>query len=130
VFVGIKYAQFSLVGTSNALVDLGILNLLLLIEPTTSPGRLVLYNAKALILANINSYLWNTLRTFKHKANYEAKQLSLFTAQANFNVTVGTLLFWLAAHWLLACTDLSPLVGSDVAKVLSMVGASTMSFWY
>ena len=128
VFVGIKYTQFSLVGASNALVDLGVLNLLLLIEPTTSPGRLFLYNATALILANINSYLWNTLWTFKHRANHDARQLSLFIAQAILNVAVGSLLFWLAAHWLLAYTDLSLLVGSNVAKVLSMVGASTMSF--
>jgi hypothetical protein len=52
----------------------------------------------------------------------------LFIAQAVLNVAVGSLLLWLAAHWLLAYTDLSPLVGSNVAKVLSMVGASTMSF--
>jgi putative flippase GtrA len=128
VCVGVKYTQFSLVGASNALVDLGVLNLLLLIEPTSSSGRLVLYNAAALILANINSYLWNTLWTFKHRANHDTRQLSLFIAQAVLNVAVGSLLLWLAAHWLLAYTDLSPLVGSNVAKVLSMVGASTMSF--
>ena len=128
VGIGIKYTQFSLVGASNALVDLGVLNLLLLIEPTSSPGRLVLYNAAALILANINSYLWNTLWTFKHRANHDAWQLSLFIAQAVLNVAVGSLLLWLAAHWLLANTHLSPLIGNNVAKVLSMVGASTMSF--
>ena len=30
---GVKYAQFSLVGVSNALVDLGVLKALLLLEP-------------------------------------------------------------------------------------------------
>ena len=58
---GVKYAQFSLVGISNMLVDVGVLNLLLLVGPTRSPELLVLYNVGALILANANSYLWNTL---------------------------------------------------------------------
>jgi hypothetical protein len=37
---------------------------------------------------------------------------------------------WLLAHWLVAYTDLSPLVGGNVAKVVSMVAASTMSFLF
>jgi hypothetical protein len=41
---GVKYAQVSLVGISNMLVDVGVLNLLLLVGPTTSPELLVLYN--------------------------------------------------------------------------------------
>ena len=35
---GVKYAQFSLVGASNTLVDVGALNVLLLLWPTHSPG--------------------------------------------------------------------------------------------
>jgi hypothetical protein len=38
---GVKYAQFSLVGISNAPVDVGVLNLFLLIGPTRSPELLV-----------------------------------------------------------------------------------------
>ena len=41
---GVKYAQFSLVGASNTLVDVGALNVLLLLWPTHSPGLLVVYN--------------------------------------------------------------------------------------
>ena len=58
---GVKYAQFSLVGASNMLVDVGVLNLFLVLVPTRSPELLVVYNVGALILANANSYLWNTL---------------------------------------------------------------------
>ena len=123
----VKYAQFSLIGGSNALVDLGVLNLLLLIWPTRSPEILV-FNAAALVLTNANSYLWNTLWTFRHQARHDAKQVGLFTAQGALNVAVGGLLLWLLAHWLVAHTDLSPLAGGNVAKVASMVGASTLSF--
>ena len=44
------------------------------------------------------------------------------------NVAVGGLLLWLTARWLVANTDLSTLAGGNVAKVVSMVVASTMSF--
>ncbi|MGH3146749.1 MAG: GtrA family protein [Rubrobacter sp.] len=127
---GVKYAQFSLVGGSNALVDLGALNLLLLISPTSSPELLVVYNVAALVLTNANSYLWNTLWTFRHRARHDARQVGLFTVQGVLNVAVGGLLIWLLAHWLVAHTDLSPLAGGNIAKVFSMVAASTMSFLF
>lgn len=125
---GVKYAQFSLIGGSNALVDLGVLNLLLLVWPTRSPEILVVFNVAALVLTNANSYLWNTLWTFRHQARHDARQVGLFTAQGVLNVAVGGLLLWLLAQWLLAHTNLSPLAGGNVAKVVSMVGASTLSF--
>ena len=105
---GVKYAQFSLVGISNMLVDVGALNLLLLVGPTRSPELLVLYNVGALVLAIANSYLLNTLWTFKDQARHDAKQAGMFTAQGLLNVAVGSALLWLAAHGLMAYTDLSP----------------------
>jgi putative flippase GtrA len=124
----VKYAQFSLIGGSNALVDLGVLNLLLLVWPTRSSEILVVFNIAALALTNANSYLWNTLWTFRHQARHDTRQVGLFTAQGVLNVSVGALLLWLLAHWLVAHTDLSPLAGGNVAKVVSMAGASTLSF--
>jgi putative flippase GtrA len=125
---GKKYAQFSLVGFSNMLVDVGVLNLLLFLAPTGSPEVLVLYNVAALVLANANSYLWNTLWTFRDEARHDAKQAGMFTAQGLLNVALGSALLWLAAHGLNAYTDLSPWVGGNVAKAISTVAASTVSF--
>ncbi len=125
---GVKYAQFSLVGVSNMLVDVGVFNLLLLLWSTHSPEMLVAYNVAALVLANANSYLWNTLWTFRDEASHDAKQVGMFTAQGLLNVGVGNALLWLMAHGLQAHTDLSPLLSGNVAKVVSMMVASTMSF--
>jgi putative flippase GtrA len=127
---GVRYARFSLVGVTNALVDLGAINLLLFIHPTREPWLLVLFNLLALALTNANSYLWNTLWTFRHRARHDARQVGLFTVQGMLNVAVGGLVLWLLAHWLVAYTDLSPLVGGNVAKVVSMMAASTMSFLF
>ena len=110
------------------LVDVGALNLLLFLAPTGSPEVLVLYNAVALVLANANSYLWNTLWTFRDEAQHDAKQAGMFTAQGLLNVAVGSALLWAAAHGLNAYTDLSPWVSGNVAKAFSTVTASTLSF--
>ncbi len=127
---GVKYAQFSLVGISNMLVDVGALNLLLIVGPTRSPELLVVYNVGALILANANSYLWNTLWTFKDQARHDAKQVGMFTAQGLLNVAVGSVLLWLAARGIRAYTDLSPWLGGNAAKAISTVSASTLSFLF
>lgn len=124
----IRYTQFSVVGGSNALVDIGVLNGILLLDPTRATGKLVLYNAIALVLANANSYFWNSLWTFRHRASHDTRQVSLFVLQAVLNVGVGSLLFWLLARWLAVYANLSPFVGGNAAKVISMIAASTMSF--
>jgi membrane protein DedA with SNARE-associated domain/putative flippase GtrA len=125
---GIKYAQFSLVGISNAMVDLGVLNLLLLIYPTRSPEILVLYNLVALALTNANSYLWNTLWTFRHHARHDAKQVGAFGLQAAVGIGVSTIVLWLVAHALVAYANFPPLIGGNVAKLSSMLVGSTTSF--
>ena len=127
---GVKYAQFSAVGISNMLVDVGALNLLLLVGPTSSPELLVVYNFAALILANANSYLWNTFWTFKDQARHDAKQVGMFTVQGLLNVAVGSAPLWLAAHGLRAYTDLSPWLSGNAAKAVSTVSASTVSFLF
>ena len=125
---GVKYAQFSLVGATNALVDLGSLNLLLLLFPVRSPTILVLYNLVALALTNTNSYLWNTRWTFKEGSKHGARQVVLFAAQAAIGAGVGTLTLWLVASGLATYEGLSPLVAGNTAKLVSMVVGSTTSF--
>ncbi|HEX6710224.1 MAG TPA: GtrA family protein [Rubrobacter sp.] len=125
---GLKYAQFSLVGASNALVDLGTLNLLLLALPTQSPATLVLYNLLALVLANANSYVWNSMWTFRHHARHDARQVGMFAAQAALGIGVGSLVLWLVARGLVSYEGLSPLVAGNAAKLVSMAVGSTTSF--
>ena len=122
-------AEFSVVGVGNAVVDLGILNLLLWLWPTGDPGMLALYNTLALLCANANSYFWNTMWTFRKQAKRTdplQKRMG-FAAQALLNIGVNNALFWVAAGWL-AATPLPVVVGQNTAKVISTVLASALSF--
>jgi len=117
------------VGVGNAIVDFGTLNLLLWLWPTGDPGLLALYNTLALVLANTNSYFWNTHWTFNNQAQHaDSRQKRVgFGTQALLNVGVNNVLFWVAAG-LLADTSLPVVVGQNIAKVISTLGATAFSF--
>jgi putative flippase GtrA len=123
------HAEFSVVGVGNAVVDLGTLNLLLWLWPTEDHAMLALYNTVAMLLANANSYFWNTLWTFRRQAQRTdvlQKRIG-FVAQALLNIGVNNGLFWVGVGWL-AATPLPVVVGQNIAKVISTVAASALSF--
>ena len=128
---GVRYARFSLIGVSNAMVDLGAINLLLFLYATREPGLLVLFNLLALALTNVNSYLWNTLWTFRGHARHDARQMGLFTLQGVLNAAIASGVLWIVAHLLLALYPaLSAQLAGNIAKLASMFVASSTSFLF
>ena len=126
---GKRFSKFSIVGLSNAAIDIGVLNLLLWLEPTREVSLLVLYNGVALVLANLNSYLWNTLWTFRGRAAHDVRQIVLFTLQVLVNIGISNGLFWALVHPIIVYTDVPTYLASNVAKIISVTVASTISFF-
>jgi putative flippase GtrA len=125
---GLQYLRFCAVGVSNAVVDLGALNLLLLLYPTRSDLTLLLYNTIAVILAIANSYLWNTRWTFYDQTTSSTRERMLFVAQALLNIAINNIV-------LFSMTDLLPMetgewsiFSANLAKLAAMVAASSISF--
>ena len=127
---GVRFSKFTLVGLSNAAVDIGTLNLFLWFASTRDPSVLALYNGVALVLANVNSYFWNTRWTFRARAKRrDARQRILFTVQALFNICVSNGLFYMLVHPVLLYTDVPAYLAGNVAKLISVAVASTLSFF-
>lgn len=126
---GKRFSMFTIVGISNAVLDIGVLNLFLWLQPTRDPSVLFLYNGVALLLANINSYVWNTLWTFRGRAEHNLRQGVLFALQALVNIGVSNGLFWVLIRPLLNETEIPAYLVGNVAKVISIVFASTISFF-
>ncbi len=127
---GVRFSKFTIVGFFNALVDIGTLNLFLLFLPTREPSLLALYNGVALVLANINSYVWNTRWTFRGRAKHrDLRQRVLFTLQAVVNISVSNGLFFVLVRPVLIYTDIPTYLAGNVAKIISVVVASTISFF-
>ncbi len=126
---GKRFSKFSAVGLSNAVVDIGVLNLFLWLQPTRDPMLLVLFNGVALVLANTNSYVWNSLWTFRGRADHGPRQTVLFALQALVNIAVSNGLFWALIRPLLVETDIPVYLVGNTAKIISIVVASTISYF-
>ena len=126
---GKRFSKFSLVGLSNAAIDIGALNLFLWLEPRREVPLLVLYNGVALVLANLNSYIWNTLWTFRGRAEHDLRQILLFALQVLVNIGISNGLFWALVHPIIAYTEVPTYLAGNVAKVISVTVASTISFF-
>jgi putative flippase GtrA len=128
---GIRFSKFTIVGFSNAVVDIGTLNLFLWLASTRDPSVLVLYNGVALLLANLNSYVWNTRWTFRSRAKRnDFRQRSLFALQVLINMVISNGLFWIMIRPVLIHTEVPAFLAGNVAKIISVVVASTMGFFF
>ena len=125
----VRFSKFSLVGLSNAVVDIGVLNLFLWLQPTRETSLLVLYNGFALVLANVNSYIGNSRWTFRGRAEHNLRQRTLFCLQAFLNIGISTAVFWALIHPLLVDTEIPAYLVGNVAKIISVVVASVISFF-
>jgi putative flippase GtrA len=126
----IRFSKFTVVGFSNAVVDIGTLNLFLWLAPTRDPSLLALYNGVALLLANANSYVWNTRWTFRSRAKRrDLRQRILYALQILLNISVSNGLFFVLIRPVLVYTDIPAFLAGNVAKIISVVVASTISFF-
>ena len=60
-----QFARFCVVGTSNAVIDFGVLNVMLTVFPSRATVPLLVYNSVAVVLAATNSFVWNRHFTFR-----------------------------------------------------------------
>src|SRR3712207_512419 len=126
---GKGFSTFDIVGPSNAGRDVRVLNLFLWLGPTREVSLLVIYNGVALVLANLSSYAWNTLWTFRGRAEHDLRQIVLFGLQALVNIVVSSGLFWALIHPIIVYTEVPTYLAGNVAKVISITVASTISFF-
>lgn len=124
----IQYLQFNIVAVTNALIDIGTLNVLLLLWPTDESGWLVLFNSISYTLAILNSYIWNSRITFRGRGRRRTRQKVLFAGQALFSFGVSNAVFY-ALLIFLGWTYLPVWVQANIAKGVAMFSSSTTSFF-
>lgn len=124
----LELLQFSVIGISNALIDIGALNLLLLLFYTDEKGMLILYNTLAYILAVVNSYFWNASITFKRSAKGSNRQRLYFIIQAIISLGINNLVFILS-NGLLENFGVPNWLRYNIAKGLAMFLSFVASFF-
>lgn len=126
---GKRFSKFSIVALSNAAIDIGTFNLLLWLVYTRDPVQLAMYNVVAIVLANTNSYFWNTMWTFRERATKSNRQRVLFIAQAVFTMGVSASLFYILIRPILVYTDIPTYLVGNASKFVSEMVGATMSFF-
>ena len=126
---GKRFSMFTAVGVANFVVDVGVLNLFLWLAPTREPALLALYNCVALVAANVNSYVWNAMWTFRGRVERGPRQKVLFALQALLGAAIGSAVFWVLVRTLLVYADWPAYYAGNVAKVVSVAVASTIGFF-
>ncbi|WP_373895566.1 GtrA family protein [Virgibacillus sp. CBA3643] len=123
-----QFFQFSVIGIANAGIDIGVLNLLLLVFHTEGSGMLVLYNTIAYTLSVANSYFWNARITFQHSAEGNNRQRIAFIIQAIISLGVNNLVF-LGVNSLLFALGVPGWLRYNVAKGMAMFFSFCSSFF-
>jgi putative flippase GtrA len=123
----LQFLQFSIIGLVNAGIDIGTLNLLLLLFPTDDQYLLVLYNTIAYILAVSNSYYWNAKITFRYTAEGNYWQRFTFIFQALVSLGISNLIFIVGSYFL-GYTGIPSWFTYNLAKGLAMGLSSFTSF--
>lgn len=121
--------QFLFVGSLNALIDLGFLNILLFIWPTTNERLLIVFNTAAYILAIINSYIWNTRLAFRNHARNDTREKVYFLMQAGISLMISNFTFYVGMQ-ILKLLNLSIWQIQNISKVFAMATPSLASFLF
>ena len=124
----LQVLQFGVIGFANAGIDIGTLNLLLILFHTDDRILLLLYNTIAYTLAVANSYYWNANITFKRAAKGSNRQRILCIIQGLISLGVSNLVF-LGTNELLDYTAVPNWMRYNIAKGLAMFLSFLSSFF-
>jgi putative flippase GtrA len=123
-----QFIRFCVVGSTNAVIDFGVLNLLLWWHPTTNNLVVLEYNSLAVILASTNSFLLNKYWTFQAHNPINMKEVSRFVVLASGTTLMNDGLI-LVLSLLLPGVMNSSLVGANVLKLGAIIGTMSISFF-
>lgn len=91
-----KIGKFAAVGTLNTFLDLGAVNIFILITGIAAGRTFVIFKVAGFLLAATNSYFWNKFWTFQSRSPASWREYSLFgvftLAGAFVNATVASLI--------------------------------------
>ncbi len=123
-----QFARFCVVGTSNAVIDFGVLNAALAAFPTRATVPLLAYNTAAVVLAATNSFVWNRRFTFRVRGPLQTGEVARFAVVALGTACLNDLVL-LALSGLFPALMASGTLGANVLKLGAILGALALSFF-
>lgn len=119
-----QFSKFFLIGVCNTAVNIGVLNLLIMLTGAVSGWQLPLIGATAFCAAVVNSYIWNTHWTFRDEYHHSAKQFHKFLIITFSALLVNSLVIYIAN--LLLHGSGSPRLEANIADLIAL---AVSTFW-
>ncbi|HWS30651.1 MAG TPA: GtrA family protein [Clostridia bacterium] len=120
----VQFIKFNLVGILNTLVDIGVFALLTALGLDRYVAQVISYSCGVL-----NSYLFNTLWTFRQEKRRTAKEFLLFVCVNLVSLGVSLGMIYVAEHDLhVEGTFMQKLIATPVAMVVNFIGNKLFVF--
>ena len=123
-----QFLRFCIVGSLNAIIDFGILNLLLWLYPTTNAWKTLEYNSFAVLLAATNSFVWNKYWTFQRRNPISFQEVYRFCVIAGGTTLMNDTLIFLLSRIFPGIIG-SSLIGANILKLAAIIGTMSISFF-
>jgi putative flippase GtrA len=123
-----QFLCFCIVGTSNAVIDFLVLNVLLWAYPTADTWQVLSYNSLAVLLAATNSFFWNKYWTFQQRNPVTFQEIYRFVVVASGTTLMNDMLMWLLSTTFPGIMG-SSLIGANILKLGAIIGTMSISFF-
>ena len=123
----LQFIRFALVGCSNTVIDILVLNLILWLWPTRSTAMVLLANSVAYTIGALNSFVLNRSWTFQRSGRPVFGEVRRFALATLGGIVCNDMLLGLlsnAPH----PGELSMTLWTNIAKVTSIGGTVLISF--
>ena len=126
--VVLQFVKFMAIGSLNTLLDLGVLNLLILITVIASGYWYSVFKAISFIVANINSYFWNKHWTFSSGKSATIREFGKFftVSVIGFAINIGIASF--IVNIVGAPAGFSPAEWANVGAIIATLAVLLWNF--
>ncbi len=124
-----QLGKFATIGASNTSIDLGVLNLLILMTRVEIGVLYSVFKALSFILATTNSYFWNKLWTFNNpQKEGMGKQFLSFLLVSGIGFGVNVLLATLIVNFVEPLRGISQGLWANVAALVALIFTMLWNF--
>ncbi len=124
-----QFVKFGAVGSLNATLDFGILNLLSLIFKVYSGALLVVFNIISIGLAIINSYSLNKFWTFRNHSAVKATEVTRFLLVSALTIFLNSTIVYVLTTTFGAPAEISEPVWENIAKIIAVPITLVVNFF-
>jgi len=115
------FGKFAVIGLSNTLIDLGLLNVMILIFDVHKGGAFALIKAASFVVAVSNSYLWNKLWAFDNVGSEKTgKQFITFLTISCVGLVLNVVCATLVVEYLGRFQGITPETWANVGAISAM----------